>query len=242
MKFDDFTWNDIIFEAPGDADDGMDELSASDYADAEGMDIESEDPAGEDPLAEDGEGDPADEDPLGEDGEEDPADEDPLAEDGEGDPADEDPLGEGDPADEDPLAEDGEGDSANEEEQTDNAENDVNADVQNKHLANDFIELYHRIDEIMNQIRTDCKTNIRYNPNIQVVRRNLVKLKETTYEYLVNKFTKETYVSNLYQFNLIIQALNVNIDLLSSVLASNKKFNEKKEEKNKKKPTNKKDK
>ena len=217
MKFDDFTWNDIIFEAPGDADDGMDELSASDYADAEGMDIESEDPAGEDPLAEDGEGDPADEDPLGEDGEE-------------------------DPADEDPLAEDGEGDSANEEEQTDNAENDVNADVQNKHLANDFIELYHRIDEIMNQIRTDCKTNIRYNPNIQVVRRNLVKLKETTYEYLVNKFTKETYVSNLYQFNLIIQALNVNIDLLSSVLASNKKFNEKKEEKNKKKPTNKKDK
>ena len=230
MKFDDFTWNDIIFEAPGDADDGMDELSASDYADAEGMDIESEDPAGEDPTAEEGEGDPADEDPLGEDGEEDPADEDPLAEDGEGDPADE-----------DPLAEDGEGDSANEEEQTDNAENDVNADIQNKHLANDFIELYHRIDEIMNQIRTDCKTNIRYNPNIQVVRRNLVKLKETTYEYLVNKFAKETYVSNLYQFNLIIQALNVNIDLLSSVLASNKKFNEKKE-KNKKKPNNKKDK
>ena len=91
----------------------------------------------------------------------------------------------------------------------------------------------------MNQIRTDCKTNIRYNPNIQVVRRNLVKLKETTYTYIVNKFAKETYVSNLYQFNLIIQALNVNIDLLSSILASNKKFNE---EKNKKKTTKKKDK
>ena len=198
MKFDDFTWDDIIFEAPDDNDGDMDELSASDYADAEGMDIESEDP-----LAEEGDA-------------------------------------EGDPADEDPLAEDEEGeDTTAEEEQTDNAENDINADIQNKNLANDFIELYNRIDEIMNQIRTDCKTNIRYNPNIQVVRRNLVKLKETTYNYIVNKFTKETYVSNLYQFNLIIQALNVNIDLLSSILASNKKFNE---EKNKKKKTKKKDK
>ena len=230
MKFDDFTWDDIIFEAPDDNDGDMDELSASDYADAEGMDIESEDP-----LAEEGdaEGDPADEDPLAEDdgGDEDPADEDPLAEEGDA---------EGDPADEDPLAEDEEGeDTTAEEEQTDNAENDINADIQNKNLANDFIELYNRIDEIMNQIRTDCKTNIRYNPNIQVVRRNLVKLKETTYNYIVNKFTKETYVSNLYQFNLIIQALNVNIDLLSSILASNKKFNE---EKNKKKKTKKKDK
>ena len=200
MKFDDFTWDDIVFEAPDDIDGGMDELSASDYADAEGMDIESEDP-----LADDGgeEGDPADEDPLAEDG-----------------------------------GEEGE-DPATEEEQTDNAEGDINTDIQNKNLANDFIELYTRIDEIMNQIRTDCKTNIRYNPNIQVVRRNLVKLKETTYTYIVNKFAKETYVSNLYQFNLIIQALNVNIDLLSSILASNKKFNE---EKNKKKTTKKKDK
>ena len=200
MKFDDFTWDDIVFEAPDDIDGGMDELSASDYADAEGMDIESEDP-----LADDGgeEGDPADEDPLAEDG-----------------------------------GEEGE-DPATEEEQTDNADGDINTDIQNKNLANDFIELYTRIDEIMNQIRTDCKTNIRYNPNIQVVRRNLVKLKETTYTYIVNKFAKETYVSNLYQFNLIIQALNVNIDLLSSILASNKKFNE---EKNKKKTTKKKDK
>jgi hypothetical protein len=235
MKFDDFTWNDIIFEAPDDTDDGMDELSASDYADAEGMDIESEDPAGEDPTAEEGEGDPADEDPLAEDGEGegDPADEDPLAEDGEG---------EGDPADEDPLAEDGEGDSANEKEQTDNAENDVNADIQNKHLANDFIELYHRIDEIMNQIRTDCKTNIRYNPNMQTVRRNLTKLKETTYAYITNKFTKESYVTNLYQFNLIIQALNVNIELLSSVLDSNRAFKEKQNGRNKKKTQKKTDK
>ena len=238
MKYDDFTWDDIVLEAPGD-DLGGDDLAATDYADADGMDIESGEPTEADA------GDPADEDPLAdEEGGEDPADEDPLAdEEGGEDPADEDPLAEGDPADEDPLAEDGEGDeTASEGEQTDNTENDISTDIQNKNLANDFIELYYRIDEIMNQIRTDCKTNIRYNPNMQTVRRNLTKLKETTYTYITNKFTKESYVTNLYQFNLIIQALNVNIELLSSVLDSNRAFKEKQNGRNKKKTQKKTDK
>ena len=197
MKYDDFTWDDIVLEAPGD-DLGGDELAATDYADADGMDIESGEPTEADA---------------------------------------------GDPADEDPLAEDGEGDETTSEgEQTDNTESDVTTDIQNKNLANDFIELYYRIDEIMNQIRTDCKTNIRYNPNMQTVRRNLTKLKETTYAYITNKFIKESYVTNLYQFNLIIQALNVNIELLSSVLDSNRAFKEKQNGRNKKKTQKKTDK
>lgn len=217
MKRDDFTWDDIVLEAPGDELD--DELSATDYTNA---DVEEAEPASEDPF----EGDPADEDPLGDD----PADEDPLGED------------EGDPADEDPLSDDGgeDGDTTTDEEQTDNAETDVVSDKQNVNLINDFIELYTRIDEITNQIRTDCKTNIRYNPNMQVVRRNLTKLKEITYDYITNKFSKESYVANLYQFNLIIQALNVNIDLLSSVMKSNKQFKEKNAKKTNKKADNKK--
>ena len=243
MKHDDFSWDDIILEAPED-DFEEDELSASDYTDAEDMDIEEDnleggeeagggddelaaadytadegEPAagGEDPLA----GDPADEDPLG--GDETGGGEDPLA---------------GDPADEDPLSED-DGDNKNpEEEQKDNAESDVVSDKQNKNLVNDFIELYNRIDTIMNFVRTDCKTNMRYNPNMLVVRRNMEQLKLITYDYIINKFTKETYVTNLYQFNLIIQALNVNIELLGSVLDSNRKLREG-QEKNKKKPAQK---
>ena len=227
MKHDDFTWDDIILEAPGDEDLGGEELTASDYSDAEGMDIEE----GEPEMAEGDEGmdeDPADEDPLSEEETDD--------EGGEEDPADEDPLSE-DPADEDPLSDDGTGgegyDENLEDEQTDNTESDVVSDKQNINLVNDFIELYTRIDVIMQQIRTDCKTNIRYNPNMLTVRRNLEKLKDITYDYIVNKFTKETYVANLYQFNLIIQALNTNIDLLASVLASNRKFNESNEKKKK---------
>lgn len=216
MKYDDFSWKDIILEAPGDdLDDGGD-LAATDYADASGVDIEEGDPIGdgetEDVTADT---DPADEDPLGDD---------------EGteieDPADEDPLGdEGDPADEDPLGDDaGDSDENPEDEQTDNTENNVSSDKQNANLINDFIELYTRIDVIMQQIRTDCKTNIRYNSNMLIVRGNLEKLKAITYDYIINKFAKESYVANLYQFNLIIQALNTNIDLLSSVLASNRKI------------------
>lgn len=220
MKHNDFTWDDIILEAPGDEDLG-DDLSATDYSDAD-FGMEEGDPSGEEDMG-------AEEEPVeGEDveGEDDVLDEDPLAEDeGTGEEGDE-MGGEGDPLDEDPM-DDGSGDETTDEEQMDNTESDVSSDIQNIHLVNDFIELYRRIDEIMNQIRTDCKTNIRYNPNMLVVRQNLSKLKEITYDYITNKFTKESYVSNLYQFNLIIQALNTNIDLLSSVLTSNKKAKEK---------------
>lgn len=228
MKHNDFTWDDIILEAPGDEDLG-DDLSATDYADAD-FDMEEGDPSGEEDMG-------AEEEPVeGEDveGEDDVLDEDPMAEDEEGTGEEGDGMGgEGDPLDEDPM-DDGSGETTDEE-QTDNTETDVVSDVQNINLVNDFIELYRRIDEIMNQIRTDCKTNIRYNPNMLVVRQNLTKLKEITYDYITNRFSKESYVSNLYQFNLIIQALNVNIDLLSSVLASNKKAKEKDKSKKKKK-------
>lgn len=228
MKHNDFTWDDIILEAPGDEDLG-DDLSATDYADAD-FDMEEGDPSGEEDMG-------AEEEPVeGEDveGEDDVLDEDPMAEDEEGAGEEGDDMGgEGDPLDEDPM-DDGSGETTDEE-QTDNTETDVVSDVQNINLVNDFIELYRRIDEIMNQIRTDCKTNIRYNPNMLVVRQNLTKLKEITYDYITNRFSKESYVSNLYQFNLIIQALNVNIDLLSSVLASNKKAKEKDKSKKKKK-------
>ena len=143
-----------------------------------------------------------------------------------------------DPLNQDPMGDSDAGDNPDEnpgDEQSDNVESDVTTDKQNINLVNDFIELYNRIDSIMMQIRTDCKTNIRYNQNMIVVRRNLTKLKEITYDYIINKFTKETYVSNLYQFNLIIQALNVNIDLLGSVLESNRKAAGKEEDKKKQK-------
>ena len=214
MRDNDFSWDDIILEAPGDdaLDEGGDELSATDYA-SDNVEIEEGEPADEleadDYTAEDEEGETdSEEDVLNDEENE------------EGDPADEDPLSDEEGGEEDVTA-----DEESEE------VSDVSSDKQNINLVNDFIELYNRMGEIMEQLTTNCKTNIRYNPNIITVRRNLTKLRETTHDYIINRFTKESYVSNLYQFNLIIQALNVNIDLLSSVIDSNKKFQEKEEKK-----------
>jgi hypothetical protein len=213
MKFEDFSWEDIVMEAPEDENlEGDDDLGPTDYTETEDMDIEEGEPPAEEPT----EGEETED--MGEE----PA---------EGD----DELGSPDDMS-------GEGEEGlNEEEdteQTDNeeTESENTTDIQNKNLINDFIELYRRINEIINQVRTDCKSNVRYNSNVTTVRKNLDKLKDVTYDYITNKFSEQSYVSNLYQFNLIIQALNVNIDLFASVLATDKavKNKDKKDKKGKK--------
>lgn len=208
MRFEDLNWKDIVMEAPEDVDDGGEELSATDYTDAENLEIE--------------EGIPDDDMELDEGGED------------ELDLGDEEEIG----LDEDAVDEDENiDDETPEEEQTDNDEesDDIVSDKQNKYLIHDFIELYKRMDEILSEIRSNGKIKLHINPNFLVVRKNIEKLREVTYDYITDKFAKETYVSNLYQFNLTIQALNVNVDLLDSLLKSAKLDKEKEKKKETKK-------
>lgn len=221
MKFNDFDWNDVIYEAPGDPDD---ELSASDYTDASNVEVE---PAGEeeDLGAEDyTETDPEEpvEDETGDEVPDDSMEENP----------EEDDLG-GENYDD--MSED----VSSNDEQIDNEKNKDEADVKqkNKYLINDFIELHTRQGEILQKIKTDRKFNAFTNPTIGQVKKNLEKLQQVTYDYIIDKFSKETYVANLYQFNLIIQAMNVNVGMLERVADSKMKELEKK-----KKPAKKKDK
>ena len=188
MKFDDFNWDDILMEAPED---------------------EFEDEGGEEEL---GPTDYTDAENL-EIEEEEPTDEedtDTGEDSGEG----EEGLDDEGTGDEESLE-----DESPDEEQTDN--DDVSSDIvsnkQNKYLIHDFIELYNRMDSILFSIRSDVRMTIRINPNHRIVRQNIEKLRQLTYDYITDKFTKESYVSNLYQFNLIIQALNVNLDLLDEM-------------------------
>lgn len=216
MKFNDFDWNDIIMEAPEDntEDDlgGEEELTATDYADAENMNIEEEDPAAEDNTEEDNPTDDTGEDNL-EDGGEDDLN------------LDEDPLGD----------EEGNTDETTEDEQTDNGDETENvSDEQNKYLVQDFIELFNRMEEIQEIMRNNNKLSLRANPVYNKVRQNLEKLNDVTYDYIVNKFSKNSYVANLYQFNLIIQALNINIQMLELNMDLNIK-NVKDKDKNKQK-------
>lgn len=192
MRFEDLNWKDIVMEAPEDVDDGGgEELSATDYTDAENLEIDEATPDDEMDEGGDEELDLGDEDEIG---------------------LDEDAVDEDENID----------DETPEEEQTDNDEesNDIVSDKQNKYLIHDFIELYKRMDEILSEIRSNGKIKLHINPNFLVVRKNIEKLREVTYDYIIDKFAKESYVSNLYQFNLTIQALNVNVDLLDSLLKS----------------------
>lgn len=203
MRFEDLNWKNIIMEAPEDINDGGEELSATDYTDAENLDIQAASPDDETEIDE-GESEELD---LG----------------------DEKEIG----LDEDAVDEDENiDDETPEEEQTDNDEesSDIVSDKQNKYLIHDFIELYKRMDEILTEIRSNGKIKLHVNPNFLVVRKNIEKLREVTYDYIIDKFAKESYVSNLYQFNLIIQALNVNVDLLDTLM-KNLKLNKEKEKK-----------
>ena len=200
MRFEDLNWNDILMEAPEDAG-SEEELSATDYTDAENLEIEEGSP--DDDLDDelDLEGDDEDLDlDIGEEGD--------LESEGE-------------------EGEENLDDGTLDEEQTDNDEesDDIISEKQNKYLVHDFIELYRRMDTILTEIRASGKVKLHINPNILSVRKNIEKLKEVTYVYLTDKFAKETYVANLYQFNLIIQALNVNVELLDAVIknTTNKK-------------------
>lgn len=209
MKFNDFNWEDIIYEAPNEPEEADDGLSATDYSDESNLEVDDvsaeEDLGAEDYTEmENEEGDePADE----EGGEEMPEDQDPMAEGEEGEMGEDGLEGEG---------EEGMEDDSLDDEQQDNAENDPQSQ-QNKYLAHDFIELYNRQKEIIDKIRKDNRLNAFTNPTTAQVKRNLEKLSQVTYDYILDKFSKETYVANLYQFNLIIQAMNLNIQMLEEV-------------------------
>ena len=203
MKFDDFNWEDIIIEAPTEEVVEDEELTASDYTADEDLDIE--------------EGTPEDEEDLGpEDYNEDP-------EEGEG----EDDLN---LDEEDPLGGENLDDETPEDEQIDNGEEEVVDDMasqQNKYLIQDFIELFNRIEEILAVFRSNDRISLRMNPAIIKIRQNIDKLHDVTYDYITDKFAKNSYVANLYQFNLIIQALNINVQMLEEVNSLSKTLKEK---------------
>jgi hypothetical protein len=214
MKFNDFDWKDVIYEAPGDPED--DELSASDYTDAENVDVE---PAGE-------EEDLGAEDYTESEPEDEPTDE----EDDLGDETEND-------MDKDEESPDMSEDDSSNVEQIDNEKNKDKDDVKqkNKYLINDFIELHTRQGEILNKIKKDKKFNAFTNPTVGQVKKNLEKLQQVTYDYIVDKFSKENYIANLYQFNLIIQAMNVNVGMLERVADGKLSELEKKKKTTKKK-------
>ena len=200
MRIDDISWDSIILEAPNNKKNNEEELTNDDYEDAD-MNIE------EDNMDEESESENTDKN-TDTDGEENPEENNDIETD---DSSDNDTESNPD-VDTDENVEDEQNDSGDEQ----NVD-----DTQNKYLIRDFIELYNRIDEILNTLIKDKKLNSSINPTYRQIKHNIEKIKDVVYDYIADKFVHETYISNLYQFNLIIQALNINIQMLETNLKRN---------------------
>ena len=200
MRIDDISWDSIILEAPNNKKNNEEELTNDDYQDPD-MDIE------EDNMDEASESENTDKNTNNDD-EENPEENNDIETD---DSSDNDTESNPD-VDTDENVEDEQNDSGDEQ----NVD-----DTQNKYLIRDFIELYNRIDEILNTLIKDKKLNSSINPTYRQIKHNIEKIKDVVYDYIADKFVHETYISNLYQFNLIIQALNINIQMLETNLKRN---------------------
>lgn len=87
-------------------------------------------------------------------------------------------------------------------------------DMRNTSLINDYITLYDAIKGIITKVNSMNKTDILRNKIIIQVSKNLNILLNTLHKYIIKSFDKNSYVFNLYQFNLFIHAVNVNIEMI----------------------------
>lgn len=229
MRMKDIKWEPLL-EAPTKKS-KADDLEASDYGDMENVDVDNNVEEDEDLAASD----------YGQDAAEGPDAEEPTDE-TEGDEELDDTMDEGlddeAPTDgeEDLTGEDGNADENPEDEQPDNAEpQEDNSEEKknNKYLVHDFIELYKRLEVIIDRCN-NSPLNANRNPVYHQSKKNLDKLRDTLYDYIVDRFNEENYVFNLYQFNLFIQAINVNSELLNNSVNRTKEEKDKKAKKNKK--------
>ena len=97
----------------------------------------------------------------------------------------------------------------------------------NRFLIRDFIDLYFTVENIIKKLNNNNKTNLlRSEVYLQVVQ-NLTDMNEVLYDYIKNDFSSKSYVFNLYQFNLFLEYININAEIIdkSGELQSNKQTN-----------------
>lgn len=118
----------------------------------------------------------------------------------------------------DPEADTGEDDIQNEETPTDDGDK-----AKNTYLVRDFIELYYTTRNMIEKLNNVTKTTlVKSKVYLQVIE-NLTDMNNVLYEYITHDFSKKSYVFNLYQFNLFLECIKVNIEIIkkSGELQSN---------------------
>lgn len=133
-----------------------------------------------------------------------------------------DPEGEGEEGEADTELGDTEdtGDEMGEEESVPDDNGDK---TKNRYLIRDFIELYFTTLNVIEKLNNVDKTNLLKSKIYLQVSGNLTEMTNVLYDYITNEFSNKSYVFNLYQFNLFLEFINVNIEILkkSGELQSN---------------------
>ena len=76
----------------------------------------------------------------------------------------------------------------------------------NANLLNDFIEFYYLIQNTIKKISDLDKSDIMMNKVLNRVISNLGKMETLVYNFITYKFSDNTYINNLYQYNYFIEA------------------------------------
>jgi len=118
----------------------------------------------------------------------------------------------------DPEADTGEEDTSEEETPEDDGDK-----SKNTYLIRDFIELFYTTKNMIEKLNNVSKTTlVKSKVYLQVIE-NLSDMNNVLYEYITHDFSKKSYVFNLYQFNLFLECIKVNIEIIkkSGELQSN---------------------
>lgn len=97
----------------------------------------------------------------------------------------------------------------------------------NRFLVREYIQLYHDVENIIKKLNNNHKTNLIRSEIYLQVSNNLADMNDMLFEYLKNDFSHKSYLFNLYQFNLFLEFINVNAEIMAKCneLQSNEQTN-----------------
>lgn len=97
----------------------------------------------------------------------------------------------------------------------------------NRFLVREYVQLYHDVETIIKKLNNNHKTDLIRSEIYLKVSNNLADMNDMLYEYLKNDFSQKSYLFNLYQFNLFLEFINVNAEIMAKCneLQSNEQTN-----------------
>ncbi len=136
---------------------------------------------------------------------------------------------EGDDLEADDYSEEGDGESTEDEpvEEDEPVPDDNGDKSKNRFLVREYIQLYHDVENIIKKLNNNHKTNLIRSEIYLQVSNNLADMNDMLFEYLKNDFSHKSYLFNLYQFNLFLEFINVNAEIMAKCneLQSNEQTN-----------------